>query len=387
MTDDLDVEVDAGAVACSVLTPVFNEERHIAASVAAMLEQQFPGRLEFLLIDGCSTDGTRQRLAALADADDRIRLLENPRRTTPSSLNLGLRDARGRWVARMDAHTEYPLDYLARGVERLRRGDTRWVSGPQVPVGHNRVSRAIALALRTPLGRGASKRWGPAGAADTTEYELDSGVFGGVWERKTLLEYGGWDEGWPRNQDSEMAGRFLARGEKLVAVSAMAASYAPRGSLKSLWRQYFQYGEFRAKTAVRHAQTMRRSHLLAPMLVLDVLAAIAAPRPLRGLARAGVGVYATTLAAAGAKALGDAEHPLDAALVPVVLPVMHLAHGTGALRGTARYGLPVAAIADALGRGQAPARPGTARSGPAPPGPAPPGPARSDSHALPQPAP
>ena len=50
------------------------------------------------------------------------------------------------------------------------------------------------------------------------------GVFAGVWERETLLEYGGWDEGWARNQDSEMAGRFLARGERLICLPQMAAA-------------------------------------------------------------------------------------------------------------------------------------------------------------------
>ena len=101
---------------------------------------------------------------------------------------------------------------------RLRRGDTRWVSGPQVATGDGPVSRAVALALRTPLGRGGSRKWGTSDGAVTEEYELDSGVFAGVWERDTLLEYGGWDEGWPRNQDSEMAGRFLARGERLICL-------------------------------------------------------------------------------------------------------------------------------------------------------------------------
>ena len=346
-------EIDDGRetqpVDCSVLVPVLNEELHIATSIAAMLEQRFPGRLEFLLVDGGSTDRTRELLRQLARGDDRIRLLENPRGITPSALNVALASARGRWVARMDAHSRYPRDYLQLGVQRLRLGDTRWVSGPQVATGHDRVSRAVALALKTPIGRGGSRKWGSSDGSSTAEYELDSGVFAGVWERATLLDYGGWDEHWLRNQDSEMAGRFLARGERLVCLPAMAADYTPRSSLKRLWRQYLQYGEYRAKTALRHPNTMRRSHLLAPGLVLTAFGAVVGSRSWRRTARAGLGVYGAALVASAVRAAGEAENWREAGLVPAVLVVMHLAHGTGMLRAIVKNGPPLAAVATVLG--------------------------------------
>jgi succinoglycan biosynthesis protein ExoA len=342
--DDIRPSID-----CSLVMPVFNEERHIRASVAAMRRQRFDGTLEFLVVDGASTDRTRELLGELALEDPRVRVFENPRGRTSSGLNVALSHARGRLVARIDAHAEFPEDYVALGVERLRAGGTRWVSGPSIATGTGAVSRAVSLALRTPLGKGGSRKWATERSAEREEYELDAGVFAGVWERETLLEYGGWDEGWVRNQDSEMAGRFLARGERLICIPAMAAEYVPRNSLPSLWRQYHQYGEYREKTAVRHPHTMRRSHLLAPALVTTFTAAAIAPRPLRKLARAGGCLYAATIAAAGVRASLEAEHKTDGALVPAVLVVMHLAHGTGAFRGARRHGPPLAAIARALG--------------------------------------
>ncbi len=361
------------SIDCSVLVPVLNEERYIRASVSAMRAQQFGGRLEFILVDGGSTDRTRSILEELAHEDPRIRVFDNPRGDTPSGLNVALRHARGRWVARMDGHTAYPPDYVALGIERLQQGGTTWVSGPQVPRGEGPVSRAVALALGTPLGRGGSKKWGPpsprippgpgdgpapparpttlsAAVPNVGEYELDSGVFAGVWERATVLRYGGWDERWLRNQDSEMAGRFLAGGERLVCLPQMAAQYTPRDSIKSLWRQYWQYGDYREKTALRHPHTMRRSHLIAPSLVATVFAAVAAPRPVRRVARIGVGAYVAALAAAGVHAAGQAEQPADALRVPLVLAVMHLAHGAGSIKGAIRRGPPLAAIALILGR-------------------------------------
>jgi succinoglycan biosynthesis protein ExoA len=337
------------AVDCSVLMPVLNEEHHIVASVAAMRKQRFDGRLEFIIVDGGSTDRTRELLRDLAEQDPRIRLFDNPRRIAASGLNVALRHARGRWVARMDAHTEYLDDYVALGVARLAESDTRWVSGPPVARGTDPVSRAVSLAIRSPLGRGGSRKWANEGEASEAEYELDTGVFAGVWERETLLAYGGWDEHWVCNQDSEMAARFLAQDERLICLPAMAAYYAPRGSIRSLWRQYLSYGEYREKTAVRHPGSMRRSHLLAPGLVLTTAAALAAPRTLRRAARAGLLAYAAALATASVRAARSAERPADAALVPIVLATMHVAHGVGALRAVRRHGAPLAAIARVLG--------------------------------------
>jgi succinoglycan biosynthesis protein ExoA len=335
-------------VDCSVLVPVLNEERYIEASVEAMRRQRFDGEFEFLFADGGSTDATREILERMAQTDPRIRVLDNPVGTVSSGLNVALSHARGRWALRMDAHTVYPDDYALRGAQRLADGDTRWVSGPQIPTGHGPVSRAVALALSGAIGRGGSRKWGKTQTRDNSEFELDTGVFAGLWERATLLEYGGWDERWPRNSDSEMAARFLERGERLICLPAMGAQYVPRDRLGSLWRQYLGYGEFRARTSRRHPSSMRASHLLAPAIVIAAAATVMAPRRLRRLARLGSAVYGATLVAAGARSVPAAESPRDAALVPVVLLVMHFAHGAGQMIGWVKYGPPLAALA-ALG--------------------------------------
>ena len=342
-------DAQAQTVEGSVLVPVFNEERYIERSVAAMRRQRFQGQLEFLFADGGSSDSTREILDALALRDPRIRVFDNPNRSVSSGLNVALRHARGRWAIRMDAHTEYPDDYVALGVGRLERGGTRWVSGPQVPKGVGAVSRAVSLALASRLGRGGSRKWGEQRVQGEDEWDLDAGVFDGVWERSTLLEYGGWDERWPRNSDSEMAGRFLARGERLICLSAMAAEYVPRDSLSGLWRQYLAYGEYRAKTAARHPHTMRPSHLLPPAILLDAGLAVLGPSRARSAARVGLGLYVGALAYAGVRARSRAEPASDALLVPEVLAIMHIAHGLGMLVGTARHGPPVAALASIAG--------------------------------------
>jgi glycosyltransferase involved in cell wall biosynthesis len=336
-------------VAVSVLVPVLNEERHIGAAAAAMLAQRFDGEVEFLFIDGRSEDRTGDILAEVARRDQRVRVLDNPARHTAAALNVGLHHARGEFVARMDAHSLFPELYLARAVERLRAGGVAWVAGPQVPCGDDRWSRRVTLALESPLGTGASRRWGTprGGSRDADdEVELDTGVFCGVMRRSRLEELGGWDEGWPLNQDAELAARVLEAGGRIVSLPELAARYVPRDSLRALARQYWGWGYYRVKTARRHPASLRRSHLLLPSVVLATGAAAVGPGPIRALGRVGVAGYALALAAAGGRALARG-HGGDGAALPAALFAMHMGYGLGFLAGCARFGPPTEALAAA----------------------------------------
>lgn len=328
-------QLQSGSV--SVLVPVLNEADHLAEALAGMRRQQNCDA-EFLVIDGGSTDATWEIAEAIAEQDPRVRLLRNPAGRTPNALNVGLQAARGEFVARMDAHCLYPETYLAEGIERLRQGGVAWVSGPQLPIGRGKWSERVAVALETKLGVG-----GATFREDLqTELEVDSG-FTGIWRRDLLLELGGWDEGWPVNQDGELAARIREDGGRIVCLPKMAAGYIPRNSLASLRRQYWRYGQYKAKTCRHHPNSMRRSHLLAPGVVVNAAAALL----LRGRSawpfRLGLGVYCMAVAAT---AWARRERsPSDRLGIAAVLVTMHGAWGLGFLTGSARFGPPVRALA------------------------------------------
>ena len=334
------------AVDASVLVPVLNEERYIRDTVRAMQGQRFDGEVEFLFMDGRSEDRTRAILEELAEEDPRIRVFDNPGRTSTAGLNVGLREARGDYIVRMDAHTFYPEDYIQVGVERLRRGDVVWVAGPQVPHGTGRWSRRVALALNSWMGTGGSARWGDEGAGE--ERELDTGVFAGMWHRATVEEHGGWDEEWAINQDSELAARILASGGRIVSLPGLAARYVPRDNLKSLARQYWRYGNYRAKTAQRHPDSLEARQLFPFALVVALAASVAAPRFVRTPARAAVLAYLVLLVVNAVRSGRDAD-PRDAATLPLVLGIMHVTWGAGFVSGSVRFGPPVEALMRATG--------------------------------------
>jgi len=337
-------------IEASVLVPVRNEGRWLRETVPRMLDQRGEGEVEFLFMDGNSTDDTRAILEDIAAGDPRVRVFDNPDGSVPAALNIGLRAARGVYIARMDAHSWYPADYVARGIARLQREDgVVQVTGPAIPRGHGRWSRRVAVALGSPLGQGGSAKWSGESGTGDEEVELDTGVFAGVWRREVLERYGGWDEGWPQNQDAELAARIIADGGRIVCVAGMGAEYAPRDTLAGLWRQYRNFGYYRVKTTRRHPFALRRQHLASVAIVGVAGASVLPVRAVARPARAAAGAYGVALVALSLRA--RAESVRDTAALPIVFAVMHLSWGVGFLRGCVDFGPPwKALVTAALGR-------------------------------------
>jgi succinoglycan biosynthesis protein ExoA len=324
----------ATAVTVSVLIPVLDEGGVLERTVPTMLAQRLDGEIEFLFAEGRSSDGSREVLERFAASDPRVRVVDNASGRTPDGLNVAFANARGAFVARMDAHCFYPPTYLADGISRLERGDVDWVAGPAVPRADGGFSGTVALALCSPLGRGPSRRLAGPGTLGEEECDLDTGVFAGVWRTDVLARYGGWNPRWLRNQDSELAARFLADGRRIVSLPSMAATYVPRRTLAAFLRQYHEYGRYRALTLARHPLARRRSHALAPALVGVAAATVSPPRIVRVPARAALTVYATAVAAETARAARAA--PLrDALGLPLAFVAMHVGWGAGMWRGFA----------------------------------------------------
>lgn len=326
--------------AVTILIPVLDEGRMIHEAAAQVTGQDFAEPMQLLFLDGGSTDGSRAALEAIAMTDERVRVVDNPRRTKVAALNIGLEQSTGEIVVIMDAHTLYPRHYVRVAVERLRRGDVDWVSGPAVPHAIDRGSRPVAIALGSPLGVGGSRKWRVDDQGG--EIDLDTGVFGGAWPRRRLEQLGGWDENWPINQDSELASRHLADGGRIVMLPALAARYVPRNSLRGLARQYFRYGRFRAQTACRHPESLRTSHLalvaIAPMLACALLPAQRL-RPARWAA----GLYASVTLAASVHACFP-RHVRVLPELPLVFATMHIAWSVGFLAGCRSFGIPARAL-------------------------------------------
>jgi succinoglycan biosynthesis protein ExoA len=317
--------------------PVRNEAGLIGESLGVVLTQDYPGQLEALVVDGMSDDGTRQIVRAIAAEDQRVRLLDNPRRIVPTAMNLGAQAARGEILIRVDGRSIIPPDYVRRCVELLRQTGAWNVGGMQVPVGQTPVGQVIAAAMASHFGAGPAKfRF-----ADQPQ-PVDT-VYLGAWPRDAFLRVGGFDERLVRNQDYEFNIRLRQVGGLVYFVPDLRVEYYGRETLRGLWRQYFQYGVWKARVIKMHPASFRLRQGAAPALVsglvLGPILALLGP-PWGWVYLAGVAIYLAAVLAFSAFQAAR-RRPRMWHLLPIAFLILHLAWGLGFWAGMWRWSVTV----------------------------------------------
>jgi glycosyltransferase involved in cell wall biosynthesis len=320
----------------SVIVPCWNEIRFIEKCLDTVIASTYPAdRMEVLVVDGRSDDGTRKVITSAAAKDRRITLIENPRRTAPAAMNIGIARARGDVIMRMDAHCEYPPDYIPSLVSALETTGAANVGGVTsvVPAANTPVAKAIAVALSHAAGMGDSHfrigakeaRW-----VDTVPF--------GCWKRETFERVGLFDESLPRNQDDEFNMRLARSGGRILLVPTVVTRYFGRETLAQLRRMFYQYGYFKPLTAIRSGSKLRPRQYAPAALVLGLaVGALLLPLSARPLSVVLI-AYAFFVAGAALPTAMLSGAKVGAAFL-AVLPTMHLSYGLGFLRGTLDFAI------------------------------------------------
>ncbi|MFL6227686.1 MAG: glycosyltransferase family 2 protein [Pyrinomonadaceae bacterium] len=319
----------------TVIMPVRDEAAFIACSLAAVLAQDYPReRMEIVVADGMSADGTREIVRSHAAHDPRVRLVDNAGRIAPTGLNAALRVARGDVIVRVDGHCEIAPDYVHRCVECLEGGDVEGVGGPIETVGQTRTARAIAAAM--------SSNFGVGGSAFRTVRDrrmlVDSVAFP-AYTRRAIERAGLFDEELVRNQDDEYNYRLRALGARLLLAPEIRSRYYSRATLGQLRRQYFQYGYWKVRVMQKHPRQMS-ARQFAPPLFATALLVSAALSPLFAAARLALASTAAAYLAANlcASILTAKKHGWRLLpLLPAAFATLHLAYGFGFLAGLVKF--------------------------------------------------
>lgn len=316
----------------SVVVPCRNEARYIAACLDSILASDYPGdRLEILVADGQSDDGTRAILERYTALDRRIKLVENPGRTTPSGLNHAIRSSSGSVVIRMDAHVLYPRNYIGSLVDALEETGADNVGGvlETVPGDSSSTGRAIAIGLSHPFGVGNSHfRTGTR-----ERREVDTVPFG-CFRREVFDRIGLFDEELIRNQDDELNFRLLRHGGRVLLLPDVSSRYFARPSLAQLSRMYYQYGYFKPLVARKVCRVMTARQLVPSLLVTSLagFASLGPWFPGAGAAFACIAsTYVTLVLACSLWATGR-DLRCGTALC-AVFPILHFSYGVGFLHG------------------------------------------------------
>lgn len=313
----------------TVVLPVRNEEAHLEPCLQSILAQDYPAdRMEILIADGRSEDGTRSLVGVHAERDPRIRLVDNPGKIVPTGLNAAIREARGEVIVRVDGHTTIEADYVSESVSALERTGADVVGGKMHAVGRGPFGRTVAMATSTPMGVGGS-RFHYADREEPAE-----SVYMGVFRRDLFRRFGWFNERMVRNQDDEFNYRVRKGGGTVFLVPQLRSTYSPRESPRALFRQYFQYGLYKVRVGLLHPRMIRPRHLIPSAFTLLLVALLLLTAGLPGAWPAPVLLLLAHMGASLLLSIGPGlRDPGSWLLVPAATLILHLAYGAGVIGG------------------------------------------------------
>jgi len=311
----------------SVLIPCYNEEKYIKQCLDSLIDDYVIENAEILVLDGRSTDKTRALVKEYikVQQDVAIKLLDNPKKIQSHGLNIGIDQARGEIIVRVDVHARYPNGYVMRCVELLKSTGATNVGGVMSAKGKTRFQKLVALAMTNPFGVGDAKfRLGNyRGYVDT--------VYLGTFWKSIFGELGYFDP--YTNQDAEFNLRILKSGGKIYLDNSIKIDFFPRESLRGLIQQYFHYGKGRYKTTLKHKRFTSLRQVAPIALILGILASFILSVVISPVFLLFPAFYISSMLFVSFLAFwrGEMQKFADVFLLSVIFMSMHISWGLGFL--------------------------------------------------------
>ena len=322
----------------SILIPCYQERNFIRPCLESVLAFELPEgtEIEILVLDGMSDDGTREIVREISAGDDRVRLVDNPRRTQSAALNLGIPMARGEYIMRLDAHSVYPANYLALTLETALRTGADNTGGAVATLRRGEgYQSALVQALTTHkfgVGDSGFRTDAPEGPADTVPY--------GFFKRGIFGKVGLFDERLLRAQDYEMNRRIIHHGGRIWMNPKIQVHYYQQPDLASFIRkQIVHEAPYNAYMWYLAPYAFTPRHAVTGVFAFGVLAGLALS-PFSRAIRLTFGLimllYFSLAILAGIQQAIRYREPRHVLFAPIGFFLFHFLHGIGILIGLGR---------------------------------------------------
>ena len=324
----------------TIVIPCLNEEERIEACLESLLANDYPRELsEIWVMDGHSSDRTREIVAGVAERDERVKLVGNPDRGKSEALNMAILRSRADVILRADAHAVYDTHYVKTLIEGLNETGAENLGGVRETYpGETIKEQAIAWVISSPLGAGNSP-W-RTGADAVQEVET---VFGGCYPRSVFEEVGLFEPALKRAQDREFNARLRRSGGRILLDPRARCTYFPRTRLSDYvrWTWDGAYSLFGASRFTTTPLLAWRNLLPAGFVGYQVLLLVTTP----ALRKRSIPLYAPIVAYWGVvttASLIRSRHANSSSFVPwgiAVLACTHYVYGAGSLAGAVVSGV------------------------------------------------
>ncbi|MDP3991300.1 MAG: glycosyltransferase family 2 protein [Candidatus Colwellbacteria bacterium] len=321
----------------SIIIPYHNEAEFVARALQSLVKQDYPKeRIEILAVNSNSSDNSREIVEFYAKKDNRIKLFDNPQGFTPISLNIGVKNAKGDFITKSDAHTIYPTDYISKCVRYLEEYKTAAVGGVtyNVPAAQTLAAKAIILVLGSPLGGGGSFRQGG------DKPRLADTAYGICYRKEVFRKVGLFNERLIRSQDFDFNLRLTQSGGKILLAPDIALTYYPKQkTIISFWRRNFLDGIW-AILPLKFGSPIFKPRHLAPLVFVSTTLATAVGsifwKPLIWISVVILTLYFTAALYFSLKIIAREKNLLLFPFLILAFAARHFAYGLGSIIGAFR---------------------------------------------------
>jgi glycosyltransferase involved in cell wall biosynthesis len=318
----------------TVVVPCRNEENHIVRCLQSIVANDYPKeKMEILVLDGKSEDRTREIVERYSRRHPIIRLIENPEKHIPAAMNLGIQNARGETIVKMDAHSTFQREHISLCVAYQEKYGAENVGGvcKMSPGADTATARAIVLGLGSRFGSGNANV--KVGVAKPTW--SDTAAFG-CFKKELFEKIGMYDEKLLSSSDLDLNQRIQAAGGRILVAPDVVVNYVADGDLRALRRHVFADGVWISYVMKFGKRAWSWRHWVPAVFLLGLLGALALGAVNRLFLWLGAGVAAVYATVSLVVSLQIAARERDARyvfLLPAVFAVRHFVHGFGTLFG------------------------------------------------------
>jgi glycosyltransferase involved in cell wall biosynthesis len=314
----------------SIILPTRNEAKYIRNTIESIMQALNENVIEILIVDGESSDATIPIIHALSKKYSIIKLLKNSNYTVPFALNKAIKESKGDYILRLDAHSTYPNDYINMCMKALRESGADNVGGvfQTEQNGESYSSKIVQMLTTHWFGVGdASYRLSPKSKyTDTVPY--------GFFKKSIFRQMGWFDERLTRNQDYEFNQRIRTMGGKIWMDPKIKVIYKNQSSIKGLLKQAFGNGKWNVWMWRIASYSFKLRHTVPGIFVLGIMILLILGFAYEYFALGLViSIYFITASIAAFQQAVRYRNYSIACLLPVYLFAYHLSYGTGTLYG------------------------------------------------------
>jgi len=313
----------------SIIVGIRNEERYIVECIESLLVQDYPKDLyEIIIVDGMSTDDTQKIVKKYP-----VKLILNEKKNVAAARNLGVKDAKGDFVAFTDGDCKADKHWLSTLVSEMlvAPANVACVGGPNLIFDTDPTfARIVGYAQETLIGSGGSAQ---SHSYHKKQYVQSIPNCNAFYRKSVIEEVGCFDEHFVIGQDGDLNFRIGKAGYKFMFIPEAKVWHHRRGTIKTFSVRMFKYGAWMGELFKKHREIVRWYAFLPPAAVIfTVIALISFTTSLIliKLLEYLVIIYLILILVSSLQIIIKLKSP-SGLLAIIILPIQHIAYGLGVL--------------------------------------------------------